>query len=292
MTELNDHDLRTIKKFVSHPNGLGYVLDYSNNEFASWFDRNWSINIESEKYLAKGESKGNRLLEFCLLEPSNLVVPVLEKLYAEANDLGVTSSEVVTKQDIKNYLELISNISSIDDGDNDYGPSDAVSSALLVENAQRNSHSILLFASATIESLNEYREIVESDNMLAVENLELRDKLLKLINAVIDHLEALLALLPSIANMEPDVGDQGLSNWTKRYMDGALPKLQDYVAPEALGRTSVPIGVILMCGGIGSLLTGFSPIGFGAGSYVGKLITGEMKSGSAADQLAKQLHDN
>lgn len=156
----------------------------------------------------------------------------------------------------------------------------------------QNTSAILLASSAAIESLIEFREVVAVNNQLAAEQPENRDDFIKLLDSIVEHLERLMKLLPELTLESPADQNDELGAWTKRYLDGALPKLQEYVAPEALGRTSVPIGIILTCGCVGALVTGLSPIGFGAGSYVGKLITGEMKSGAAADQLSSQLNED
>lgn len=120
----------------------------------------------------------------------------------------------------------------------------------------------------------------------------MRDQLLALLDALTIHLEDMLRLIPTVG-VEIS-GEQGLKivKWTGRYVNAALPKLQEYVPPEALARTSVPAGLILLCGGIGSLLTGFNPIGFGAAIVVGRLLVGEMNSDAAADKLQDQFTDN
>lgn len=167
----------------------------------------------------------------------------------------------------------------------------AISSETVVKNAIANQTSIVMFVGGTLESISDFREVVRASNELPSRDSETRDQLLKTLDAISFHLENLLKLLPP-TEMQSAVGEEHeLASWTDRYLNSMLPKLQEYVSPEALGKTSVPAGVILLCGGIGSLLTGFSPIGFGAGSVVGKLIVGEIKSGVAADKLQESLSE-
>lgn len=49
------------------------------------------------------------------------------------------------------------------------------------------------------------------------------------------------------------------------------------------------MGIILGCGALGAALTGFNPIGFGAGSMVGRWLTGELKSGVASDRITEMV---
>jgi len=145
---------------------------------------------------------------------------------------------------------------------------------------------------SALENLSDFKETVRSDNHLAITHSVLRDDLLKLLDALISHIETLLSILPSKSEALSKSDEDQIISWTQRYMNGAMPKLQEYFAPEKLGSSSIPVGVILTCGGLGSLLTGFSPIGFGAGSVVGKLIVGEMKSGAAADEITRRFEND
>ena len=289
---LDRRQLKVIKKFASHPDGLGYVLSYSNNTFANWFRDNWKVDIEDQKYAKNGTSKGDRLLTFCLLSEPEMVMLVLSKLYQESQDLKVQRSEVITLQDVRQF-ELLLNEILPSSKDPESRPADAqLSKKKILNNIQVNRQGLVLLTSATIESLEEFRELVRSDNMLSVKQPELREKYLTLLEAIQSNMEELLSLVPGDNGKVSSVQGDQIFSWTQRYVDAALPKLEEYISPEALGRTSAPAGLILFCGGIGALLTGLSPLGFGAGSVFGKLIVGEMKSGKAADELQQHFSED
>ncbi|MGJ5621041.1 hypothetical protein [Sulfitobacter sp. MF3-043] len=285
MANLTDNQLKTIKRFVSHPSGLGYVLNYSNNSFSSWFRDNWNVNIDWEEYTNGELSKGDRLLSFCAKADVDLVSSVLRRLYDEAIELDIETSEQVTVQTVRSFQQILLTLEAQATIKGNTSQPKGFSKETVLRNVKNSRPSIILVVSGTIERLAEFREVVRADNALGATQPETKDRLLKLLDALSVHLENLLKLVPMI---DQEVsGEQGsqIVKWTDQYVNAALPKLQEYVSPEALGRTSVPAGLILLCGGIGSLLTGFSPIGFGAGSIVGKMLVGEMKSGAAADEL-------
>lgn len=57
--------------------GTGYVLDFSNNTFASFFDDIVGIDIYDEKYTINGGSKANRLRAFWEIESDSVVGKIL-----------------------------------------------------------------------------------------------------------------------------------------------------------------------------------------------------------------------
>lgn len=58
----------------------GYVLDFSNQSFASLFNTAVGMNIYSDKYNIYGDSKAKRLRSFWEQEPNTIVGKVLEEL--------------------------------------------------------------------------------------------------------------------------------------------------------------------------------------------------------------------
>jgi hypothetical protein len=294
MAKLEETEFDLIKRYVSHPNGRGYVADFTDQTFSTWFRDTWDVDIDDPKYENDGTSKGNRLISFCRQSDETTVYRVLNSLRQLAHDLEIQKSEIVKIQDVNVFDKLLESTEqnipkNTQDEVLDEQVFKNVTRRQLLSKAKSNEVSLLLVGAAALENLSSFREVVRSDNFCAVENPEVHRKLLELIDALIEHIEKLLNILPSASVATTDEDGDQIVRWTQRYVNGALPKLQEYFAPERLGATSVPVGVILACGGLGSLLTGFNPIGFGAGSLVGKLIVGEMKSGAAADQITKRL---
>lgn len=292
MVDLTTDELKTIKKFASHPSGLGYVLNYSNNSFSNWFRDNWNVDIDGSEFTNGELSKGDRLLAFCTKSSAGVVVQVLRQLHQEAMDLDIKASNQVPLNTVASFEELLGRLESEASLQSISQNKIGLSKNVVLHNSKQNGASIVLVVSGTIERLAEFREIVRSDNSLSATNPEIKNRLLKLLDALSVHLEALLNLIPmSDQDMSAEQEDD-LVSWTDRYVNAALPKLKEYVSPEALGRTSVPAGLILLCGGVGSLLTGFSPLGFGAGSVVGKMLVGEIKSGTVVDKLQDSFPDD
>jgi hypothetical protein len=294
MAKLKETQFDLIKRYVSHPSGMGYVADFSNQTFSTWFRDTWNVDIDDPKYESDGTSKGNRLISFCRQSDETTVYRVLNSLRQMARDSEIEKSETVKFQDVKAFDKLLESIEqNIPKNTQEEVFEEQVFKNVtrrqLLSRAKSNEVSLLLVGATALENLSTFREVVRSDNFCAAETPEIHSKLLELIDALVEHIEKLLNILPSASVATTDNDGDQIVSWTQRYVNGALPKLQEYFAPERLGTTSVPVGVILACGGLGSLLTGFNPIGFGAGSVVGKLIVGEMKSGAAADQITKRL---
>lgn len=294
MAQLTQTDLGLIKRYVSHPSGLGYVADFSNPTFSVWFRDNWNVDIDDPKYEDMGTSKGNRLVSFCRQEDHTIVFKVLRMLRKIERELGISQSEIVKQRDVRDFDAMLDrylaeNFGSETPTSEDEEVIPNLTRSQLLDNVEANDTSIVLVAASAVEGLSAFKEVVRSDNYIAIEQPQLRDDLIQLLDALVLHIERLLEILPSQSRSMSEKDKDVIASWTKRYINGAIPKLQEFFAPESLGSSSVPVGVILTCGGLGSLLTGFSPVGFGAGSVVGKLIVGEMKSGMAADQITERL---
>lgn len=77
MSSITDIDKRYLEKILDMQNG--YVLDYSDSTFASFFDR-YKINIHGSKYQIYGTSKAKKMRAFWKCEPNDLVGRVLEEM--------------------------------------------------------------------------------------------------------------------------------------------------------------------------------------------------------------------
>lgn len=80
MAQLKRSDISLIEKFVSYPNGIGYVVELSDRTFAEFFEDEFGVDIDDQRYLTRGTSKRHRLISFCELEHPVLVARVLRRL--------------------------------------------------------------------------------------------------------------------------------------------------------------------------------------------------------------------
>jgi Abortive infection C-terminus len=71
----------------------GYVLDFSNRTFADFFYEHAGVDIYSEKYSDKGESKANRLRTFWKKEENYLVAKVLSALLEYFKEIYVQTTQ-------------------------------------------------------------------------------------------------------------------------------------------------------------------------------------------------------
>jgi len=84
MANLKRSDISLIGNFVAWPEGFGYVLKFSNRTFAEFFEDEFRIDIEDDRYFDSGDSKRNRLISFCLQEPEVIVVKVFVRFSMNA----------------------------------------------------------------------------------------------------------------------------------------------------------------------------------------------------------------
>jgi hypothetical protein len=110
MAKLTETQFDLIKRYVSHPSGMGYVAVFSNQTFSTWFRDTWNVDIDDPKYESDGTSKGNRLISFCRQSDENTVYRVLNSLRQIAHDLEIEKSETVKIQDVKAFNKLLESI--------------------------------------------------------------------------------------------------------------------------------------------------------------------------------------
>lgn len=81
MASLKRSDMRTIDAALAM--GSGYVLSFSDRTFAEFFEDEFRINIDDERYRTRGTSKANRLRSFIDQEDEHQVARVLRRLWQE-----------------------------------------------------------------------------------------------------------------------------------------------------------------------------------------------------------------
>ena len=170
-------------------------------------------------------------------------------------------------------------------------PAKTVSRTTVATRLKTETATIALTSLSLLEQIAAYREAVRGNNALAAEHPEAYTSLLAFLEGLSVDLEALLGDLPALGEAPREESVEHAASWAERFMGAAIPEWRKHLAPEAVGKASAPMGIILGCGALGAALTGFNPIGFGAGSMVGRWLTGELKSGVASDRITEMLDD-
>jgi hypothetical protein len=81
MPRLKLSDIETIDEAMNTGNGAGYVLDFSDRTFSAYFQDEFEIDIDQERYRANGNSKGKRLRTLLTIESGNIAARVLRSLW-------------------------------------------------------------------------------------------------------------------------------------------------------------------------------------------------------------------
>ena len=81
MPRLKLTETNTLDKALGSFQGAGYVLDFSDRTFAVYFDEEFGIDIDDQRYRINGPSKGKRLRTFLTIEDGNLAGRVLRSLW-------------------------------------------------------------------------------------------------------------------------------------------------------------------------------------------------------------------
>ena len=92
MVILKRSEISLIEQFVAWPRGFGYVLDFSDQTFAEFFEDDFRIDIDLPIFQERGHSKRNRLISFCLKASPTIVAQVLRALAEKRQRLATTSA--------------------------------------------------------------------------------------------------------------------------------------------------------------------------------------------------------
>ena len=79
------------------------------------------------------------------------------------------------------------------------------------------------------------------------------------------------------------IRNSDVQSWSERFKIAIEDNLRSALDAANIANIAVPTGLILGCGALGALIGG--PVGFGAGSYAGKLIMGQIKPGAAEKMI-------
>ncbi len=107
MLKIKHAELSVIEEAIDTGFGLGYVLDFSDRTFDIFFDEEFGIDIDDDKYRCNGDSKGKRLKTFLNLENGDLAAKVLISLWdCRASILDKQGKEVDSKLSEK-YFKIV-----------------------------------------------------------------------------------------------------------------------------------------------------------------------------------------
>lgn len=81
MSSLDSLDLEEVAELVSYPRGFGYVLHFSDPQFAAFFKTEFRVNIGEERFKDIGSSKGKRLRSFLMQAKDTTAVRALDALW-------------------------------------------------------------------------------------------------------------------------------------------------------------------------------------------------------------------
>lgn len=81
MVALKRNELRAIENAVAFPRGFGYVLDFSDCTFDEYFQDEFGVEIDSDKFSTNGTSKRNRLLTYIKQADGASALRVLRSLW-------------------------------------------------------------------------------------------------------------------------------------------------------------------------------------------------------------------
>ncbi|MAS87323.1 MAG: hypothetical protein CMH30_05020 [Micavibrio sp.] len=118
MPKLKKTQIDSIKEAMAYPRGYGYVLDLSDQSIIDFFDEEFSIDIEEDRYLVNGTSKGNRLTTLISLENGYTGAKILRVLWDRREGLirkfGDENSQN-EKEMKKNFFKLLQDIENQSD---------------------------------------------------------------------------------------------------------------------------------------------------------------------------------
>lgn len=109
MAIIKESDKRILESLFGMQSG--YVLDFSNATFHSFFWNNFKININDQKFATYGDSKAKRMRAFWDLESNQNVGKVILELIEVSKSVNFTQDKQVTDNEtaLQNKAEQIAN---------------------------------------------------------------------------------------------------------------------------------------------------------------------------------------
>ncbi|MGH1405455.1 MAG: hypothetical protein ACRBBJ_02720 [Rhodomicrobiaceae bacterium] len=151
-------------------------------------------------------------------------------------------------------------------------------------NVEQNKVAISFACAGVILQVEEYKKTVSGSNSLEP---ELKEHILGTLDNLTEAVNNIGNSLETGSDVISDEGLEEVASYFSRFCEVISCELENYIAPENIGKAVVPTGIILSCGGLGALLGG--GIGFGVGGFIGKLITNNLKPKEIVDKIEENI---
>lgn len=151
-------------------------------------------------------------------------------------------------------------------------------------NVEKNKVAISFACAGLIVQVEEYKKTVSGSNSLEP---ELKEHILGTLDNLTEAVNNIGNSLETGSDVISDEGLEEVASYFSRFCEVISCELENYIAPENIGKAVVPTGIILSCGGLGALLGG--GIGFGVGGFIGKLITNNLKPKEIVDKIEENI---
>lgn len=160
-----------------------------------------------------------------------------------------------------------------------------------ISRIKQNRLPILFVSEMVLDLITEAREKLRSDNKLDPEDREAAFAELDALSELARESQALPEALPKDASeYEIEKVEEATQRWSKKFNSALRENSKNKIDPESVASVAVPTSIILGCGALGALIAG--PVGLGAGSVVGHLVTGQLKPGAAASKVEESLSED
>jgi len=107
---------------------------------------------------------------------------------------------------------------------------------------------------------------------------------------ILSEIEKILFALADLFERLDQPNRDDSETWAKEFSKELRTSISNLCSAKNVASITVPTTLILGCGALGAMLGG--PVGFGAGSVFGHLISGQMKPGAATKQLEDTFKGN
>jgi hypothetical protein len=102
MSDLSSIEKRKLERLFNM--GGGYVLNFSDRTFGSFFEEHTGLDIDHAHYKQRGTSKANRLRSFWAIEPNGLVAKVINAMIEQGIEYGCLPDDQALLEDVRRIV--------------------------------------------------------------------------------------------------------------------------------------------------------------------------------------------